>query len=119
MGGAKLGVFTRLYCATEQYMAFQRSTCDFINVAAAGGLTVATIGLMTPGSITWRLPSALLGSVIGVTFGIPLGLLQSTVDTFGAKDKPDAKYDQQESVPHHDAVGDAIQRLEERVLSQK
>ncbi|MCO5547518.1 hypothetical protein L7F22_000968 [Adiantum nelumboides] len=44
------------------------------------GLIAATFGLMMPSSITWRLRSALLGSIIGVRFGIPLGLLHSTID---------------------------------------
>lgn len=46
MGGAKLGVFTGLFCATEQYLAFRRSTHDTLNVVAAGGLTAATIGFL-------------------------------------------------------------------------
>lgn len=119
MGGAKLGVFTGLYCATEQYMALRRNTHDFLNVAAAGGLTAATVGLLLPGSVKWRLRSALLGSMIGVTFGVPLGLLQSTVQKFAEKATPDAEQEQQESAPQHDAVGDTIRRLEERVSSQK
>lgn len=46
MGGAKLGVFTGLFCAAEQYLAFRRSTHDTLNVVAAGGLTAATIGFL-------------------------------------------------------------------------
>eukprot|EP00250_Pteridium_aquilinum_P003772 c14065_g1_i1 orf=173-706(+) len=73
MGGAKLGVFTGLFCATEQYLALRRSTHDTLNVVAAGGLTASAIGFLLPGSLSWRLRSALLGSVLGVAFGIPLG----------------------------------------------
>lgn len=54
MGGAKLGVFTGLYCATEQYMALRRQTHDYLNVAAAGGLTAATVGLLCT-SLTYLL----------------------------------------------------------------
>lgn len=124
MGGAKLGLFTALFCATEQYLAFRRSSHDTLNVVAAGGLTAATIGFLLPGSFSWRIRSALLGSVLGATFGFPLGFLQSTLNDQLEKDKmgnmsPSAPRDQQESAAQHDAVGDAIRRLEERVSSQK
>lgn len=124
MGGAKLGVFTGLFCATEQYLAFRRSTHDTLNVVAAGGLTAATIGFLLPGSFSWRLRSALLGSVLGVAFGVPLGLLQSTLLEYAEKDKLEDSplstgHGQQESASQHDAIGDAIRRLEERVSSSQ
>lgn len=124
MGGAKLGVFTGLFCAIEQYLAFRRSTHDTLNVVAAGGLTAATIGFLLPGSFSWRLRSALLGSVLGVAFGAPLGLLHTTLYEYAEQDQPEDSSlsvgsAQQESTPQHDAIGDAIRRLEERVSSQK
>ncbi|KAH7373395.1 hypothetical protein KP509_17G053800 [Ceratopteris richardii] len=119
IGGAKLGVFTGLYCATEQYMALYRNTHDTLNVVAAGSLTAATFGLILPGSMTWRLRSAFLGSVIGATLGVPLGLLQSFLAKYSNAPEIEKETKQQVSVQEHDSVGDAIRRLEDRVSSQK
>lgn len=120
MGGAKLGSFTALFCAVEQYLTIERNTRDTLNVVVAGSVTAATVGLLLPGSFSWRLRTALVGSVVGATLGIPLGLLQSALNAQLHKgnvaivDSPSQNAEENSSV-QHDAVGDAIRRLEERM----
>lgn len=122
-GGAKLGLFAAVFCAVEQYLAIERNTHDTLNVVAAGSATAATVGLLLPGSLLWRIRTALVGSVVGATLGVPLGFVQSTLNEQVEKDNTasmpsSARQSEENKAPKYDAVGDAIRRLEER-LSQK
>eukprot|EP00249_Psilotum_nudum_P012907 c24040_g1_i2 orf=354-983(+) len=118
-GGAKLGLFTALFCGVQHSLAVERSKHDTVNVAVAGMVTAATFGLLLPGSFMWRLRTALIGSALGATLGVPLGFLQSTIHEHLNNDETEAVQSTSEAgkddTIQHDVVGDAIQRLEDRL----
>lgn len=73
VGGVRLGMFTATFYGLQNLLAEKRGVHDVFNIAGAGSATAAAFGLILPGSLHWRARNVLLGSVLGATFGFPLG----------------------------------------------
>ncbi|BBN03431.1 hypothetical protein MPTK1_2g23440 [Marchantia polymorpha subsp. ruderalis] len=116
VGGARLGVFTAIFCGAQWYFAREFDIHDTWNVTVAGSTTAAAFGLALPGSPSSRIRAAALGSVLGATFCLPLGYLQTTLkrqaeeaEATEAKNKvmPTAGHE-----PEVDGITATIRRLE-------
>ncbi|RWR94022.1 hypothetical protein CKAN_02330000 [Cinnamomum micranthum f. kanehirae] len=73
IGGVRLGMFTATFFGIQNLLAEKRGVYDIFNAVGAGSATAATFGLIMPGSLSWRARNMLMGSVLGVAFGFPLG----------------------------------------------
>ncbi|XP_024525968.1 uncharacterized protein LOC112344812 [Selaginella moellendorffii] len=79
-GGAKLGFFTSMYCGLQHALAIYRDVDDAFNTAIAASATAATLGLVLPGSLRWRLRTSSLGIVLGAVAGLPIGYIQTSLN---------------------------------------
>ncbi|KAL2629380.1 hypothetical protein R1flu_014066 [Riccia fluitans] len=79
LGGARLGVFTAIFCGAQWYYDQEFGIHGTWNVTSAGSTTAAAFGLALPGSILARFKAGALGSVLGAAFCLPLGYLQTSL----------------------------------------
>ncbi|KAL3687407.1 hypothetical protein R1sor_013716 [Riccia sorocarpa] len=115
LGGARLGVFTAIFCGAQWYYDRELGIHDTWNITSAGSTTAAAFGLALPGSVLSRLRAGALGSVLGAAFCLPLGYLQTSLKRQAEEARIDESFRDPSADPESskvDGITATIRRLE-------